>query len=440
MMRVLFIDAADPVSKLNQRFAPLWPAYLAAHLETRIGSNRFEFRLSNGRVENELKSFKPHVVAISSVTMNYNHAMEYARIVKKTGLPVVIGGIHISFMPHSLTKEMDVGCIGEGEETFAELMRLYLDSGEFNHNNLATINGVIYRNDGKLISTPRRPLIASIDHISHPKRALLGFRNTDTMMTARGCPYRCVFCSVSRYWKKVRFASPDFVIDEITELVKNGVRIIKIYDDLFTCNQKRLEQIAERIQSSGLYRRVKFACWCRANTVTQEVTDALKKMNVVSVELGLESGCDRILRYLKGNVSLNENYKAIELLKNAGIQTNAAFIIGSPDETEDEIMQTYDFIKKSRLDTVTVNPLIPFPGTPIWEYASDKGLVSEDMEWGQIGRIVISEKLSAAQLHRILKKFKRLCLIKRLRALPKSPWLQEAPKIGWKRLITKFLR
>ena len=79
MMRVLFIDAADPVSKLNQRFAPLWPAYLAAHLETQISSNRFEFRLSNGRVENELKSFKPHVVAISSVTMNYNHAMEYAR-------------------------------------------------------------------------------------------------------------------------------------------------------------------------------------------------------------------------------------------------------------------------------------------------------------------------------------------------------------------------
>ncbi len=440
MLRVLFIDAEDPISKLNQRFAPLWPAYLAAHLETQIGSNRFEFRLSNGKIENEFKSFKPHVAAVSSVTMNYNHAIKYARIAKKLDIAVVIGGIHISFMPHSLTKEMDVGCIGEGEETFAELMRLYLDSGDFNSKDLAAINGVSYRDNGKLVSTAQRSLISSIDHISHPKRSLLGFRNTDTMMTARGCPYRCVFCSVSRFWKKVRYASPDFVIDEVTELAKNGVRIIKIYDDLFTSNQDRLEQIADRIYASGLYRRIKFACWCRANTVTQKVTDALKKMNVVSVELGLESGCDRTLRYLKGNVSVNDNYKAIDLLKNAGIQTNAAFIIGAPDETEDEIMQTYDFIKKSRLDTVTVNRLIPFPGTPIWEYASKKGFVSEDMDWGRIGNTLLSETISAKKLNRILKKFRRLCLIKRLLALPKSPWLQEVPKIACNRFITKLLR
>ena len=101
MMRVLFIDAVDPISELSQRFVPLWPAYLAAYFEAQIGPNRFEFRLSKGKIENEFKSFKPHVAAISSVTMNYSHAIEYARIAKKFGLPVVIGGIHISFMPGS---------------------------------------------------------------------------------------------------------------------------------------------------------------------------------------------------------------------------------------------------------------------------------------------------------------------------------------------------
>lgn len=440
MKRIMFIDAVDPISKFRERFSPLWPAYLAAYIEEYIGPEEFEFYLLKGNIEKGLKLFRPHVVAISSVSANYNFAIEYARITKRFSLPVIIGGIHISHMPSSLTKDMDVGCIGEGEETFLELMRFYLDFRDFSSQSLAKINGIVYRDNGKLITTPARSLLDSLDQIPHPKRSLLGYRTTDTMLTARGCPYRCVFCSVSRYWKKVRFASPEYITEEIRELIESGVRIIKIYDDLFTFNKKRLEQVADMIAVNGFHRRARFACWCRANTVTKEVVDALKLMNVVSVELGLESGCERTLKYLKGNVTVEENWKAIDLLKNAGIQTNATFIIGAPDETEEEVMQTYEFIKRSRLDTVTVNRLIPFPGTPVWEYASKKRLVSEDMDWSRINQTILSERLSANQLLRVLKKFKRLCFVKRLKALPRSPWLKEAPKIGFKLFVGRLFR
>jgi radical SAM superfamily enzyme YgiQ (UPF0313 family) len=440
MKRVLFIDAVDSLSKFGERFSPLWPAYLAAYIDKQMGSDKFEFRLLKGNVEKQLESFGPHIVAISSVSMNYNFASEYARIAKRYGLPVIIGGIHISNMPSSLTKDMDVGCIGEGEETFSELLGLYLEFGDFPPKSLVEIKGIVYRDNDELITTPVRPLFDSLDQIPHPKRSLLGYRTTDTMISARGCPYRCVFCSVSRYWKKVRFASPDYVVAEITELIERGVRIIKIYDDLFTFNKSRLEQVADKIAADALDQRVKFTCWCRASTVTQDVVDALKLMNVVSVELGLESGCDRTLKYLKGNATVEENWRAIDLLKNAGIQTNATFIIGAPDETEEEVMQTYNFIKRSRLDTVTVNRLIPFPGTPVWEYASEKGLVSETMDWEHINQTILSERLSTEELSYLLKKFKRLCYVKRLKGLVTSPWLKEAPEIGFKRLMVRLAR
>jgi len=289
MKRVLFIDAVDPISKFGERFSPLWPAYLAAYIKKQIGSEKFEFRLLKGNLEKQLKSFEPHIVAISSVSMNYNFAISYARIAKKFGLPVIIGGIHISNMPGSLTKDMDVGCMGEGEETFSELLRLYLEFGNFLPNNLVKIKGIIYRDNGELITTPVRPLFDSLDQLPHPKRSFLGYRTTDTMLTARGCPYRCVFCSVSRYWKKVRFTSPEYVVAEIKELMERGVKIIKIYDDLFTFNKSRLEKVADKIATDALNKRVKFTCWCRASTVTQDVVDALKLMNVVSVELALKA-------------------------------------------------------------------------------------------------------------------------------------------------------
>ena len=93
-------------------------------------------------------------------------------------------------------------------------------------------------------------------------------------------------------------------------------------------------------------------------------------MNVVAIALGLESGAERVLRYLKGaNVTVKDNYRALELLRDAGIQTSGNFIIGSPDETEEEIMATYKFIRKSKVDFVTLHVFSILPGTPVWDYA-----------------------------------------------------------------------
>jgi anaerobic magnesium-protoporphyrin IX monomethyl ester cyclase len=449
MMRVLFVNAVDPISEVENRYRPLWPAYLVAYTEKHLGVDKLEFRFMTRDFEDELRSFKPNIVAISAVSQNYNLAMKYAGIAKEYGLAVVMGGIHISYMPHCLTKDMDIGCMGEGEDTFLELMRHYLDFGDFSRVDLGRINGIVYHDGGKLVRTPDRPMLHSLDQLPHPKRSIIGYQSHDYMFTSRGCPYRCVFCASSRYWRKVRWASSEYVIDEIHELIEKGVKTISFYDDLFTVNKKRLRQIADMIVASGFHRRVNFTCSCRANDITLDVVKVLKSMNVVSVGMGLESGCDRSLGYLKENVSVKDNWQAINFLKDAGIQANASFIIGAPDETEEEIMQTYDFIKKSRLDFVDIYTLTPFPGTPVWDYAAKKNLVSDDMDWSRLNvnldvnkdfAIFVSERLSRQQLLLIYKKFRKLRFYRMLKALPTSAWLRDLPKVASMVLFEKLLR
>lgn len=442
MKRILFIDSTDTIArKYEDRFYPFWPSYLTSYLKKHLGSELFEFRVLTKTIEKELESYKPHMVAISSVSRNFNFAKDYARIAKSYNLPVVIGGCHISALPQCLTSDMNVGCIGEGEQTFLEIMKHFIENDGLNPANLGEINGIVYRINGKLIKTPARPAIKQIDTIPHPDRSLQGYLRYDTMQTARGCPYRCVFCSVSRYWGKVRYFSTDYVMEEIRELIDNGVKFIRIYDDLFTGNKKRLFEIVDEIVKNGFQKKVSFWCWVRASNVTPEVVAALKRMNVVAVEMGLESGSDRTLKYLKGSGTVEENWRAIQLFKEAGgIQTNGDFIIGSPEETSEEIMQTYDFIKNSRVDVTTVSTLRPLPGTPIWEYALKKGLVSNDMDWSKINDTILSETLSRDEILVINSKFKRLRFRKRFKALFNSPWLSELPKVGTKRLVGRILR
>jgi anaerobic magnesium-protoporphyrin IX monomethyl ester cyclase len=416
-------------------------------LEKHIGPAAFEFRVMKDDFEQELLSFRPDVVAISSVTQNFNIARQYACIAKVHNLPVILGGVHITALPQCLPDEVDAACLGEGEATFLELMHLYLDTGAFRTKDLGRIEGIAYRDNGNLVKTPARATIPYLDDVPHPKRSLVGYGARSYMVTSRGCPYRCVFCSSSRHWGEVRYASPEYVLEEIADQVENGARIIRFNDDVFTADKDRLKRISDLIVDSGFHRRVKFSCWARANTITPEIVQSLKAMNVVAVVMGLESGSDRVLKYLKGsNATVAGNTRAVNLLKDARIQTSADFIIGAPDETEEEIMATYNYLKKSRVDFVTMNVFSPLPGTPVWDSFIREHPIPPDMDWRKLefkfhknseSAIVHCKNLNYEQLRRLNRKFDRLVFIKTMKAMIHSPWIGELPKLVWKRLIGK---
>ena len=208
------------------------------------------------------------------------------------------------------------------------------------------------------------------------------------------------------------------MIKEMTAMVeKFNVSKITIYDDLFIASIPRFKKIVQYVRETGLHKKVKFSCDVRPNLITNEIALLLKSMNVTNVFLGIESGNLRVLRYLKKQAcSVEQNYSAIRILKKHNIITAGGFIIGSPDETKEEIMDTLRFIRKSKIDFFSPLMLTPLPGTPVWELAKKRGLVSDNMDWSILREefnevanrhILLSEKLSREELSYLYNKFKK---------------------------------
>jgi len=448
-IKVLFINAINPYAEIEYRYPALGLGYLASSLRTYFGPDTFQIRVVDRDVEEALTHFQPDIVGITTVTQNFSIAQKYARAIRQKRIPVIIGGIHISMLPSSLSADMDVGVIGEGEETILELFELFMKRERLDYESVSQIRGVVCRNpEGNLHLTEKRPPISPLDRISLPARDLFSMEKHSYLFSSRGCPFRCVFCASSRYWGPVRFFSAEYVVQEVRELVSTyGVTLISFYDDLMIADGARLKKIVYLLQREGFLPKVKFSLNARANFLDEEVVQLLKEMNVVSVGMGLESGNERVLRYLKGShISVKDNLAAIRLLKKYGIAANASFVIGSPDETEEEIWDTYRFIKNSGLSFVDTYVITPFPGTPIWEFAKSAGIVQDDMQWERLNvnygsnpkPVILSQTLNREAIDRLFTKFQRLRLFIAMKNIMRHPFFWDICRLSARRMLNKF--
>lgn len=179
----------------------------------------------------------------------------------------------------------------------------------------------------------------------------------------------------------MRFHSAEYVIDEIKLLVeKYNIHYINFWDDLFHANVKRLRKIVKLFKQEKL--DVECGGQCHARLFNDEVAGLLKQMNFVYCGFGMESAVPRILKYLKcGATTVEDNYRAVRLCRKYDMMVGSGFILGSEGETEEDVQANVDFIKETKLDSYNFYTLTPYPGTPLWEEAKRKGIVSEDMDF-----------------------------------------------------------
>jgi anaerobic magnesium-protoporphyrin IX monomethyl ester cyclase len=380
-MKAAFFLCSHPEDDLEHRQYPLGVGYLASLLEA-SGTEV----LVTSVLDNVIK-FSPDVVGISSVSQCFNQAVEAAGLIKKAlGVPLLLGGYHISALPHRLPQSFDVGVLGEGELPLLRLMSLLSRKGDLKVPDLTEINGICFHSQTGDIIVNRTPYeVPDLDALPFPWRNVPNGYRPMWVLSARGCIYKCRFCASTRHWKKYRPHSAEYVVNEVEHLVKNrNATFIEFLDDLFFADRKRLLQIRDLLHSRGIDGKVSFHGFITSNLANREILEIAKSMGFESIRFGVETGSDRLLKQMKGSWASIENHqRCIDISNQLGIRVYGSFMFGTPGETEEDLQLTYDFLAKNRgaLSIAGFYLTTPVPGTPYWDYAERKGIVSEMMDW-----------------------------------------------------------
>lgn len=332
------------------------------------------------------------VIGITSMTTMMPLIYEISKDIKKeSSKMIVVGGPHVTFMPEQTLKEcryIDVIVRGEGEITMLELVK--------NITNLAKVKGITYRTDnGTIITNPIRDLIEKLEEIPYPARHLLpidlynpspvfdiGFsgREYATMMTSRGCPFKCTYCSSTRFWGALRLRSPEDVVAEIEYLVeKSGTRQIKFLDDTLTVSKPRIEKICDLMIEKEL--DVKWNCYSHVNVITENIAKKIKASGCYGIFFGIESGNQDILNRANKKQTLDQARTAVRNAKKCGLTTAASFMIGLSGDNYKTVNQTIDFAIELSPDITMFCMTTPFPGTELYDEALEKGWIKKDYGW-----------------------------------------------------------
>ena len=377
----------------HQLFLPIGLAYLTAvlkengHEVTVIDCPALE--MDHEKLKAKIASFKPNVVGITSMTPTIQSTLLSARVAKEAcpDAIVTLGGSHATFMDRQILEQeaaVDVVVRGEGEQTFLEIARNVSDS-----KSLDRVDGVTFRNSDQIIQTPNRPFIQNLDQLPYPayeyfplKKYRLFGKLYLPIITSRGCPFQCSFCTTSRmFGKEYRVRSPKNIVDEL-EFLKNtyGADAFTFYDDTLTLDKNRIFKICEEIKTRKI--DVPWDCQTRVDQISREVLAEMRETNCQQVFFGVESGCQKILDAVKKRTTVEQNAKAIRLAKEAGLFVAISIMIGYPGETADMLKQTLDFIRKAEPDDVYLCVATPYPGTELrrlveemgWKMSTDWGL------------------------------------------------------------------
>ncbi len=368
---------------------PLGIGYLASALRAKGHAVEMADGLLSGEPNTALTgrilAGKPDIVGVTALTSFFHEAADLARLLKKAGVPVVMGGVHPTFLPRETLADTacDAVVLGEGEIALPALA----DAGSVKTCGAAGVYGpeILAPGAGDAILFPA-PRVEKLDDLPFPAWDLMpprGFPRAPhgqfvkrfpigVVMTSRGCPYGCTFCASSGFYRRsIRFRCPENVMEEIRLLINRfGAREIHFEDDNLTFSRRHAERLCELILSSGL----KFP-WACPNGIRSDKTDPalfrlMRRAGCYFVSLGIDSVDEAVLKNVKKKETLDRKIAAIEDAERAGIATQGTFIFGLPGDSPDSIERAIRFAEKSRLSRAQFYLLDVLPGSELWETLS----------------------------------------------------------------------
>ncbi len=343
--------------------------------------NGFDWDAADVGLRRLLNEFQPEMVGLSIMTPTMSEAGVISRLAKDIcgeQTLVAAGGTHPTALPERTLAEcpaIDVIVCGEAEETIVELVE---------RGCCKDVAGIVYRNGGEIVRTSIRANPTDLDSLGPPAYELfdmdfytepnpwtIRWLNLSTLniRTSRGCPNRCRFCAGHVVaGVGVRFHSMDYVMEQIrTAVDKYGVQAIHFEDDTFGADRERLLTLCDMICKEGLHKRIQWECLLRVDQAEAELLKQMKQAGCIQVEYGFESGSDTALRRLAKNATSDQNRRAVQLTRQAGLRIFADIMMGLPGETEKEFDSTLRFIRWARAEILSVTRLAPMPGTPLFD-------------------------------------------------------------------------
>jgi len=341
-----------------------------------------------------IKKEQRPIIGITAYTRESFHASRIIKKIKKMipGCHIVVGGRHFGFLAEDTLKELpevDIVVRGEGEITMKEVCDIYYEGKD-----IKDVLGISYTSEGKILHNNDRPLEDNLDKFrcfsfddkeELKAQMVIGNSKVDAkrmyfaIMATRGCPNRCVYCSLTA--QKVRYRSIGSIINEIEEKIKlTGVRNVTFADSSLTINRKFVKALCAEIMNRGL--NIRFNCYSRVN-IDPGILEIMKNAGLVSVEIGLESGSPKVLKSIRKNIKVDQFRNFCKMAYNLGVKVYVFCMISLPDEEIEDTNKTIDLIKELSkfIYYVGVQTTRILPDAALYQIASKRDLLPEGFSW-----------------------------------------------------------
>lgn len=363
---------------------PIGLEYICTSIENEVDDVHIvDMELEDHPFQYFLDVFNPDLVGITMSATDHAEGLRLAKIAKKRGVTTVLGGYHPTAIPDELLSHPQVDIIvrGEGELTVKELVQKGSPEG---------VLGLSYKKDKRIIHNPDRPLIGDLDSLPFPARHLRRHkyknhvgnnREFDVITMSRGCWGKCSFCCEPYMSKScMRFRSPENILKELFEIIAfhNGKPLkILVTDPHFMGDPKRVERLCDLLQKHEL--DIVFSVMTRVDSITRH-PELIRKMcncGILSYEMGFESSNQKDLNGVKKGITLSMQRKAVKILRNNSADACGTFVIGLPDQSEEDIKQFPVYAKEIGLMNCSFGIVTPFPGTEFYEGLKKDDLIIE---------------------------------------------------------------